>query len=61
MTDEDRALLQALADACEKFSLSVIEQRLSQEDQIEIALVFLDVADRVLKRIVEQPDIEVDR
>lgn len=61
MTDEDRALLQALADACEKFSLSVIGQRLPQEDQIEIALGFLDLADQVLKRIVEKPELEVDR
>ncbi|HEU0087882.1 MAG TPA: hypothetical protein VFQ77_09550 [Pseudonocardiaceae bacterium] len=53
MTDEDRALLAALTDACNKLSLSLIGDRMSQEDQIEIALAFLTLADRALKRVIE--------
>ena len=60
MTDDDRELLGALdrlSDASGSFALSIMENSLSQEDQIEMALAFLDMADRVLKRIVEHPKI----
>jgi hypothetical protein len=60
MTDEDRILLGALArlnDACGKFGMGVLEDSLSHEDQIGMALMFLDMADRVLKRVVDNPAI----
>ncbi|MGH3801281.1 MAG: hypothetical protein ACRDTD_14315 [Pseudonocardiaceae bacterium] len=34
-----------------------MEDSLSQEDQLEMALLFLNMADRVLKRIVEHPTV----
>ncbi|MGH3886187.1 MAG: hypothetical protein ACRDSZ_06390 [Pseudonocardiaceae bacterium] len=62
MTD-DRELLSALArrnDASGRFELGVMEDSLSQEDQLEMALLFLNMADRVLKRIVEHPTVIED-
>ena len=50
MTDEDRALLKSLTDGCDKFCLNLAGSRLSQEDQVEMALMFIDVAQRVLRR-----------
>ncbi|HEU0087537.1 MAG TPA: hypothetical protein VFQ77_07785 [Pseudonocardiaceae bacterium] len=60
MTDEDRALLNALTDACDKFSLSLTGNRLSQGEQIEIALIFLDLADHALKRVLDIPMVNED-
>jgi len=60
MTDEDRALLGALArlsDACGTSGTGVLEDCLSREEQIEIALMFLDMVDRVLKRLVDNPEV----
>ncbi|MGH3979086.1 MAG: hypothetical protein ACRDRZ_08815 [Pseudonocardiaceae bacterium] len=55
MTDEDRDLMKALArlnQACAGLGLraGVIEDELSQEDQVELALQFIDMAERVLRR-----------
>ncbi|MGH8542060.1 MAG: hypothetical protein ACREX3_00085 [Gammaproteobacteria bacterium] len=52
MTDADRALLEALTDACDKFCLNLMGSRPSHRDQIEIVLMFLHLADRMLRRIV---------
>lgn len=60
MTDENRALLAALeqvTDACHKFGLGVADNNLSQQDHIEMTLMFLDLADRVLHQVVEKPAI----
>ena len=60
MTDEDRAFLGAQArlnDACGTLGTGVLEGCLSREEQIEIALIFLDMADRVLKRLAENPEV----
>ncbi|MGQ0777033.1 MAG: hypothetical protein ACT4NY_21890 [Pseudonocardiales bacterium] len=57
MTDENRALLAALAqvtDACHKFGLGIADNNLSQQDHIEMPLMFLDLADRVLQHVVEK-------
>ncbi|MEJ7743113.1 MAG: hypothetical protein WKF73_11490 [Nocardioidaceae bacterium] len=60
MTDDDRALLGALArlsDACGTLGTGVLEDCLSREERIEIALMFLDMADRVLKRLVGNSEV----
>ncbi|MGH4019498.1 MAG: hypothetical protein ACRDT0_09735 [Pseudonocardiaceae bacterium] len=52
MTDEDRDLMKALArlnQVCADLA-GVIEDDLSQEQHIEMALQFTDMAHRVLKR-----------
>jgi len=53
LTDEDHALLQAVQDACNKFCLSLSDDRLSHEDHIEMALLFLNMADRILQRMID--------
>jgi len=60
MTDEARALHRALAelsDACGTLAQAFWEDCLSREEQIEIALMFLDMPDRVLKRLVENSEV----
>ena len=60
MADEDGALLDALArlsDTGGTFGTGVAGDSRSREDQIEIALMFLDMADRVLKRLVGNPEV----
>lgn len=54
MTDEDRALLKSVKEACDKFCPSLADDRLSHEDHIEMALLFLNMADRILKRMIDK-------
>jgi len=60
MTDEDDALFSALTNACDTFCLSLAENRLSREGHIEVALMFIDMAERVLKRMVDNPQVTED-
>ncbi|HEU0089236.1 MAG TPA: hypothetical protein VFQ77_16585 [Pseudonocardiaceae bacterium] len=60
MTDDDHALLIALRDACDTFCLSLAGTRLSHEDHIEMALLFLDMADRMLKQLIDTPTTAED-
>jgi len=53
MVDDDRILLRSLTEACDKFCLSPKGTRLSWEDHIELALMFLDMADQILKRMID--------
>ncbi|MGH3978503.1 MAG: hypothetical protein ACRDRZ_05815 [Pseudonocardiaceae bacterium] len=60
MTDDDRDLMRALArlnQACAKLAAGVIEDDLSQEDQVELSLQFIEMAERVLKRTL--PPVKV--
>jgi len=53
MTDEDRTIHIILTGAYDRLALSLKGGRLSQGDQIEMALMFIDMADRILKRVVD--------
>lgn len=60
MTDENHELLAALAqvtDACHKLGLDVADNNLSQQDHIEMTLIFLDLADRVLHQLIDKPTV----
>jgi len=58
MVDEDRDLLAVLVrmkDASGKFGLGVMEHSQSQKAQAEMVLMIFDMADRVLKRMIDNP------
>ncbi|MCA1675301.1 MAG: hypothetical protein LC799_24970 [Actinobacteria bacterium] len=58
MTEHDRALLTQLSRlnaASTALSMDLLQRSASREDHIKLVLLLLDVADRVLKRIVEHP------
>lgn len=55
MTDEDRPLLIALTNTHDGLVLRMKKDDLTQADHIEIAIMFLDMADRVLKRMMANP------
>ena len=60
MTDNDRAMLDALKNACDTFCLSLAGSRLTQDDHVEMALMFIDMADRILKRMIDSPTTTED-
>ena len=56
MTDDNRELLEELTEpnaATATFNTGLLQGRLDQNTHIEMALLLLDMADRVLKRIIE--------
>lgn len=55
MTDEDHELLEVLAElnaTTATFSTDLFAGKLDQEAHIEMALMAIDMADRVLKRLI---------
>lgn len=60
MTDEDRALLSALArlnDACGVFGMGVLEDNLTDAQHVEMVLQFVAMAGRVLRRMGHEPRV----
>ncbi len=58
MTDEDRNRFGRASpgkDASGKFGLGVMEHSQSQKAQAEMVLMIFDMADRVLKRMIDNP------
>jgi hypothetical protein len=63
VTDEDRQLLtdmQRMTEACGVFCTGVLDSNLSRDDQLELALWLIDVAQRVLKRVLDTPGLVIE-
>jgi len=64
MVDEDRDLLAVLVrmkDTSGKFELGIMEHSQSQKAQVEMVFMIFDIADRVLKKVIDNPIVvEVD-
>ena len=60
MTDDDRVMLGALKHACDTFCMGLAGNRLTQDNHVEMALMFIDMADRMLKRLIDSPTTAED-
>ena len=55
MTEEDCALITTLTDACDTFCVNLARNQLTQDDHVQMTLLFLELADRMLKRLIDAP------